>query len=158
MVTVSELMTKNVVAVRTTDFLSTATNLMWERDCGAVPVVDPATDRVVGMITDRDICMSTWSRDAPPSRVVVSEAMSKKLHRCSPSDSISSAEAIMRSKKIRRLPVLDAGERLVGILSLADIVRPRSSSAKERSTSKSSDELALTLAAICEPSRPASLA
>jgi CBS domain-containing protein len=157
MTTVSELMTRKVASVRTSDTLSTAAKIMWECDCGVVPVLEADSDRVVGMITDRDICMATWSRNSPPSNVPVSEAMSKKLYACRSGDSISAAESLMRSKQVRRLPVVDAGT-LVGILSLADIVlQSRATEGKGKIVPLSGDELTMTMAEICQPSHPASV-
>jgi CBS domain-containing protein len=144
---VAELMTRNTTSVRAEQTLADAAQLMWDCDCGALPVVDDTGSRVVGMITDRDICMATWSRGAPPSAIGVTEAMSQNLAHCSEDDSISRAEAIMQSNQVRRLPVLDGEQRLIGILSLADIAR-----ATERAKivpDGAGDGLAATLAVIC---------
>jgi CBS domain-containing protein len=144
---VGELMTRNTSSIRVDQTLADGAQLMWDGDCGALPVVDGDAPRVVGMLTDRDICMATWSRGAPPSAVYVSEAMSQNLAYCSESDSIARAESIMRSNQVRRLPVVDGAQRLLGILSLADIAR-----ATERAKivpDGSGDGLATTLAGIC---------
>ncbi len=149
MTTVSELMTENVQCVRSNELLNVAAKIMWERDCGIVPVLDQASERVLGVITDRDICMAAWSRDCPPSALLVSSAMSRDLHYCSPADDIHSAEALMRSRQVRRLPVLDSAKRLVGILSLADIARDARASRRVADTRPA--EVALTLSEICQP-------
>jgi len=120
---VSDLMTRNAVAVRASEPLSTAAKLMWDQDCGAIPVIQDAGDRVVGMITDRDICMATWSRNLAPSAIAAADAMSQGLVYCAASDTIESAEGIIRSRKVRRLPVLDSEGKLMGILSVTDIAR-----------------------------------
>lgn len=120
---VGDLMTRNVVSVRASEPLSTAAKLLWDYDCGVIPVLEDVGERVVGMVTDRDICMATWSRNLAPSQIFTAEAMSQGLVYCSPTDSIEAAESIMRSRKVRRLPVLDAGGRIVGILSVTDIAR-----------------------------------
>jgi len=120
---VGDLMTRNAVSVRASEPLSTAAKLMWDYDCGAIPVLEDAGERVVGMVTDRDICMATWSRNLAPSAIVAADAMSQGLVYCSSTDSIEAAEGIMRSRKVRRLPVLDAGGKLIGILSVTDIAR-----------------------------------
>ena len=73
------------------------------------------------MITDRDICMATWTRDRVPSAIPISEAMSRELYFAAPDDTISTAENLMRANQVRRLPVLDYARKLVGIVSLADI-------------------------------------
>jgi CBS domain-containing protein len=147
---VSDLMTKNPGFVITDDALSAAVQIMWDADCGAVPVVDDA-DKLIGIVTDRDICIATWSRGLAPNAIFVGEAMTQDPARCGPRDPISQAAEIMRSKQIRRLPVVDSEQRLVGILSLADIVRVTSdSSARDRDIS--THGLASTMAGIC--SRP----
>ncbi|HKO50575.1 MAG TPA: CBS domain-containing protein [Polyangiaceae bacterium] len=129
---VSDLMTRNVVSVRASEPLSTAAKRLWDGDCGAIPVLEDEGERVVGMITDRDICMATWSRNRAPSAILTAEAMSQGLISCSPTDSIDAAEGTMRSGQVRRLPVLDSERRLVGILSITDIARV----ARERSATR----------------------
>jgi len=120
---VGDLMTRNVAAVRASEPLSAAAQLLWDRDCGSIPVLEDQGERVVAMVTDRDICMATWSRNAAPSALLVAEAMSPGLVSCGPMDSIDAAERAMRANQVRRLPVLDSERRLVGILSLTDIAR-----------------------------------
>lgn len=151
---VAELMTKNVVSIGSHEPASAAAKLMWDCDCGAIPVVE--NQRVVGMITDRDICMAAWMRDQPLSHVRASEVMSRALFYCSPSDTVGVAENLMRSKQIRRLPVVDDLRQLVGILSLADIVRGADGGAI-RGTSNELDaqEIMLTLSRICRPPQAA---
>jgi len=150
MTTVSELMTKNVRCVRSNESLSAAAKIMWDCDCGAVPVLDDRGEQVIGMITDRDICMAMWSRDVAPSAISVSSAMSKNLYYCSPGDDVAAAEALMRSKQIRRLPILDQNRRPVGILSLADIAR-RTVRPGIRSAEILPEELAQVVADISRP-------
>jgi CBS domain-containing protein len=124
--TVGDLMTRNVVSIRANEPLSTAAKLMWDHDCGVLPVLESEGERVLGMLTDRDICMATWSRNASPSAISAAEAVSRELAHCSTDDSILSAERTMRARQVRRLPVLDSTSRLAGILSLADIARAAS--------------------------------
>ncbi|MFZ5895521.1 MAG: CBS domain-containing protein [Myxococcota bacterium] len=147
---VRELMTSNVACLQSSDTLSEAARVMWDCDCGAIPVTD-GSGRVVGMITDRDICMATWSRDQPPSGIRIADAMSRDLFYCSPSDSVSSAEFLMRAKQIRRVPVLDANEKLVGILSLADIVNRARRTEGPTPSELSAGEITATLGNICQP-------
>jgi CBS domain-containing protein len=150
---VSEVMTKRVAHVGRREPLSSAARLMWECDCGAVPVVDEASGKVVGMITDRDICISTWSKDRAPSAIAISEAMSSELYQCSPTDNVSFAEALMKSKQIRRVPVVDEEQKLVGILSLADIATG-ARAGQMLDNELAPTQIAATLANICR--RPAS--
>jgi len=152
-------MTKSVASIGKNESLSAAAQLMWDCDCGAIPVLDEE-GKVIGMVTDRDICMATWSRDASPSTVHVEAAMSRELYACSPNDTLASAESIMRSRQVRRIPVLDAERRLLGILSLADIARRgEASGARGSSNELAADRIAVTLANICEtPSNGATTA
>lgn len=146
---IEDLMTRNVMTVNLNDRASTAGRLMWEGDCGVVPVVDDS-GRAVGMITDRDICMSAVLQDRSPSAIPVSEAMSRELHACMARDEVASAEDLMRRHQVRRLPVLDVDGHPVGILSLADVVRAAEEGTPRRSRRVPHD-VTTTLANICEP-------
>jgi CBS domain-containing protein len=115
-------MTTNVRTCFTSDSLATAAQLMWEHDCGCVPVLNEH-GLVVGMLTDRDICMAAFFQGVPISGIKVSAVMSRKLFGCISDDDLSAAETIMRERKVRRLPVLNPEGRLVGLFSLSDIAR-----------------------------------
>jgi len=119
---IEKVMHQPVVTCSPEDRLDTAAGLMWERDCGALPVVE-ANGRVIAMITDRDICMAAYTKDLPLKAIPVSSVMSKQLFTCHPEDALSSAEKRMGEKQVRRLPVVDAQGRLVGILTLNDLAR-----------------------------------
>ena len=147
---ISSIMNPNVETARAEDDLAKAAMVMWRKDCGFVPIVDDATHRVVGVITDRDICMASWIRNQPLSELRVSDSMSRELFSCSPDDNVSVAERLMQSRQIRRLPVIDKEGHLVGILSLADIVRGTERAGRGVSD-VSSNEVASTLATICQP-------
>ncbi len=133
---VRELMTKNVASCKPEDDLSVAAKLMWDTDCGGVPVVG-VDGKVKGMITDRDICMACFTRNQAPAAVLVRDAMSKNLYSCRPDSALAEAEKIMRINQVRRVPVVDAQGKLAGVLSLADIAR-----AAERGGANGSDDLA----------------
>ena len=145
-------MTTDVVSVNQTEPLSEAARLMYECDCGAIPVLDIVSKRILGMITDRDICMAVWSKDRPPSTICTSEITSRELYACREGDSIASAEGLMRAKQVRRVPVLDEHDRLVGILSLADIAQAaQNSGAPAAAGELAPTEIAATLGNICNP-------
>jgi CBS domain-containing protein len=145
---VRDLMTSDVASIDSDDSLSSAARMMWECDCGVIPVT--RADRVLGVITDRDICMASWIRNQPLSELRVADSMSRELFSCSPDDNVSVAERLMQSRQIRRLPVIDKEGHLVGILSLADIVRGTERAGRGVSD-VSSNEVASTLATICQP-------
>jgi CBS domain-containing protein len=119
---VSDVMTTNVRTCFTSDSLAAAAQLMWDHDCGCVPVLNEG-GWVVGMLTDRDICMAAFFQGVPIGEIKVSAVMSRRLFDCSADDDLSVAEGIMRDKKVRRLPVLSKHGRLVGLISLSDIAR-----------------------------------
>lgn len=119
---VKDVMTTNVRTCFMSDSLATAAQLMWDHDCGCVPVLNEH-GRVVGMLTDRDICMAAFFRGAPIAGIQVSAVTSGQLFDCTSDDDLSAAERIMREKKVRRLPVLNEEGRLVGLLSSSDLAR-----------------------------------
>ena len=134
---VEQLMTRTVETCRPTDALNAAARIMWEKDCGCVPVVteEEGGARVVGMLTDRDICIGLATRGRTASHVAAREVMSSTLHACFPDDEITMALEMMKTSKVRRLPVIDGDGHLKGILSLNDIVlrsRPRAASSPDR--------------------------
>jgi CBS domain-containing protein len=119
---VRDAMTRSVVTCRADDRLNRAAQLMWEADCGAVPIVDD-DGRLIGMLTDRDICMAAYTRGLPLAELSVTSAMSTALHSCKPGDSLRSLMDAMAKHQVRRVPVVDEAGQLVGIVSLADIAR-----------------------------------
>lgn len=116
---VKEIMTPNPVTCSSGDDLDTATMRMWDRDCGFLPVVDDG--RVLGVITDRDICMSLTFKGAKPAGVTVAEVINGQVYGCKPDDDLTDALAIMREHQVHRLPVIE-NDRLLGVLSINDIV------------------------------------
>jgi Ala-tRNA(Pro) deacylase len=147
---VKDLMTRDVASCHAQDPLSVAARLMWNADCGVIPVLEPDGDRVVGMITDRDICMAAFFQNRAPAAISVAQAMSNALYVCSPSDSVAHAEDILRAHQIRRLPVVTPDGHLEGILSLADIVRRVEPNPDRRPVSAAQD-ITSTLGEICQP-------
>ena len=101
--------------------LAEAAGLMWECDCGVIPVVDE-DEKVVGMITDRDICMAAALTGRDLSNLDVGSVISGLVTTCKSEDDVQSALATMREKQLRRLPVIDADGKLQGVLSLNDLV------------------------------------
>lgn len=118
---VKEIMTPNVKAIWLTESLTDAAQLMWENDCGVLPIIKDGR-KVIGMITDRDICMALAMRDRNPSGVSVEEVMTGQVYSVNPEDDIDQALEAMQEHKIRRLPVVNAEGELEGILSMNDVV------------------------------------
>jgi len=147
---VEQIMTRNPATCGPEDPCDAAARIMWEQDVGCVPVVD-SSNRVVGMITDRDICMAAYTQGRCLRELCVSEAMAKRVLCASPKDSLAKAEETMRDGQIRRMPVTDGGGRLLGILSLNDLAREAIRERGTRRRELGGEEVMTTLAAICEP-------
>jgi predicted transcriptional regulator len=146
---VGEVMTREVVRVRGDSSASDAAGLMWDRDCGALPVVDKE-DRVIGMITDRDICMAAFTRGLALKDMRVDGVMSKRVFTCNPEDSISVLAELLSHQQIHRVPVVDSEGELVGIVSLNDLAQSYLQTEKSRKKDKvEARQVAGTLAAIC---------
>jgi CBS domain-containing protein len=140
---VAQLMTKDVRTCRQTDMLDHAVRLMWDHDSGALPVID-AFGVVIGMVTDRDACIAALMQGQPLQCVPVSVAMSKNVVACRPDDTDRAVSRLMAKHKIRRIPVVDDGQRPIGIVSLDDLALAMAKRAIPPT------EVAETLAAICE--------
>jgi len=131
--------------------LNSAAQLMWDHDVGCVPVVDK-DDHIIGMLTDRDICMNAYIQGGPLTGATVSSAMSKEVFSCRPEDEIALAEKIMREKQVHRLPVVDTGGKLVGIISLNDIAHEAVREAEMKQARQvTAAEVAHVMASVCAP-------
>ena len=119
---VSALMSRHLHTCTTNDRLSDAVRIMWEHDCGFVPVLDDE-GRLVGVITDRDACMAAFFQGRNLADVHVAGPMAKWVVTCRAADPVATAAELMRFHRVRRLPVLDARDRLVGVLSVSDLAR-----------------------------------
>jgi CBS domain-containing protein len=96
--------------------------LMREHDIGSIPI--GKDDRLIGMVTDRDIVCQGLARDGfNPSRATARDVMTHDIHCCREDDDLAKAVQHMEELKIRRLPVINKSKRLVGMLSLGDISR-----------------------------------
>lgn len=118
---VERLMTRDVQTCRPESDLSAVAMQMWNWDCGVVPVV--SSGKVVGMITDRDICIAAATKHRDVAKIRVNEvARGQEVYSCSPADDVQDALKLMKEKRVRRLPVINAetGE-LAGILSMNDV-------------------------------------
>ena len=118
---VKEIMTPNAKAIWLTESLADAAQIMWENDCGVLPIIKDGR-KVIGVITDRDICMAVAMRDMNPSGVSVEEVMTGEVFSVNPEDDVDQALQTMQEHKIRRLPVVNAEGDLEGILSMNDVV------------------------------------
>jgi len=118
---VSQLMIEDVATCCARDSLEDAAATMWDRDVGCLPVIDPTTRRVVGILTDRDICMSAYARNERLASLPVTLAMAHQVTTCRADDTIEEALCIMTRDRVRRVPVLDDLGRVIGVVSIDDI-------------------------------------
>lgn len=149
---IRSVMTRAVQTCEPDDPVAGAVRAMDEATCGALPVVE--NERVVAMVTDRDIVLALARIDARPTEMTVRQAMSRApLHAIGAEEDVDRALQLMRRWKVRRLPVTDGGGLLVGILSLNDIVRSTADAAGDSDPSHADTIRALR--AICERQRRA---
>jgi CBS domain-containing protein len=145
---VEQIMSRPVKTCSPDDSLDVAARLMWENDCGCIPVVDNE-GHCLAMITDRDVCMAAYTQGRTLGEMRVNAAMSGACHGIGPHDPVAAAERMMQEHQIRRLPVLQDGQ-LVGIVSLSDIT----TEAARNSNDVTLDEVAVTLSEVCKPHNP----
>jgi len=149
---VEQIMTKQVKSCGRDDTLDRAAQLMWDSDCGCLPVcAGNGANRVVGVITDRDICMSALFKGKALRELHVADTMAQQLQLCRPGDSLADAEKTMRQARIRRLPVVDDQGALVGMIALADLAREAARESTRPKQEITEMEVGNTLAAICQP-------
>jgi len=144
---VRDLMTTKAVFCRPETNLAAVGALMWEHDCGLIPVVDD-TEKVTGVITDRDICIALSTRDKQPSKITAREITTAPAYVCSPDDDIHTALITMSQERLHRLPVVDGERGLVGILSINDVLLNAEKGAGKK-PGISYEDVVQTLQAIC---------
>jgi CBS domain-containing protein len=139
---IKEVMTRDVEVIRPDDSIQEAARKMKDLDVGAIPVCDG--ERLVGMITDRDITIRATAEGRDPSNTTAQETMTPEIYYCFENQNIEDAALLMMEKQIRRLPILDDNKKLVGIISLGDVAED-----------VEDDEIAgTTLEEISRPSEP----
>jgi CBS domain-containing protein len=116
---VKQIMHKGVQWVSPNTPVTTLAKKMLEQDIGAVPVGE--NDRLIGLVTDRDITLRALANGKDISKLTAADVMSKGVIWCRDSDDVNQAAQLMESKHVRRLPVIDEKKRMVGMLSLGDI-------------------------------------
>jgi CBS domain-containing protein len=144
---IQQLMTREPVTCRSDDNLERAAQLMWEHDVGCVLIVD-SEGVLVGILTDRDICMAAYTQGLPLGRICVTSAMAHQLWTCAPQADSRDAEHIMRVHQVHRVPVVDSLGLPVGIVTLNDLARAARASSD---ASINQREVEYTLAAVSLP-------
>jgi len=118
---VNSIMTRDVRTCSPDDSLNVPAQIMWEANCGGVPVL--ADGRALGMITDRDICIASYMQGQPQTASTVASAMSKHLYTCQENDPVVRVLQVMKAEQVHRVLVTDSEGKLLGIVALADIAR-----------------------------------
>jgi len=144
---VKEIMTGTPYTCHRETNLGEATQLMWTGNCGFLPVLGD-DGRVCGVVTDRDICVALGTRSKLAGDVSVGEVASTKVYSCSPEEEIHVALLTMRDGHVRRLPVIDADGKAVGVLSMDDILLHARPTSSGQIAELSAEEVVRTLKAI----------
>jgi CBS domain-containing protein len=153
MTRVADIISKEVYRCHEDDSLNTVAQLMWEHDCGCIPVVD-GLSRVMGIITDRDVCMAAYTQGRNLSQIPVSSVYTRDVRTCKQDEPLARAEETMAQAQVRRLPVVDQDGTLVGILSLSDLAQHLKFVSLTRNGALGPRNLSTVLEAVSRP-RPA---
>jgi CBS domain-containing protein len=129
MTTIADIMTRSIATVQRDETLQAAARRMREMDVGSLPVLDGRA--VAGMVTDRDIAVRGVAAGMIPQESLVADVMTEDLRFCRAGDSVEQVMAEMGDLQVRRLPVLDANNEIVGIVALADIATRQSTHTDE---------------------------
>jgi predicted transcriptional regulator len=120
---VGDIMTRVIFSCDTHATLEDIARVMWDHDCGYVPIVNEDDNKLSGVVTDRDVAMAAYNHGKRLADIPVSAVMSERLHACAPDASVELAHEIMRSAEIRRLPVVEQGSgKLVGLVTWSDLL------------------------------------
>jgi CBS domain-containing protein len=125
---VQEIMTRRAEIVDPNTTIRDAARLMRADNVGALPVGE--NDRLIGMVTDRDIVIRAVAEDRPAGSTIVRDAMSEHVYYCFEDDDVEKAAQLMAEHQVRRLPVLNRDKRLTGVVALADLGRAGTAAAK----------------------------
>lgn len=118
----AEVMTEDPVCCLPADAAVTAARLMKESDVGSIPVVESEqTKMLVGIVTDRDLALKVVAEGRDPNAVKVEEVMTRELVTCRAGDDLQRAVGLMAERQLRRIPVVDEGGKIVGIIAQADV-------------------------------------
>jgi len=146
---IEQIMTPSPVTCGLSDNLAEVVERMWDANCGIVPVVDDA-GHVIGVITDRDICIASATRGRAPGEIGAEDMQRKPVVCCRPDDDVRTALRLMTVHRVRRLPVTTDEGILHGVVSLDDIAL----AAGTRTTVSAADVLS-AMKAIYSPPLPA---
>jgi len=150
---VKEVMMRTAASCTRETNLGAAVEILWDRNCGILPIVDPE-NKVVGVVTDRDICIALGTRNRLPGEITVGEVATGKLFACAPDDDIRAALTTMAKAKVRRLPVVAPDGKLEGLLSMDDVVIHSEAGTRGGTGQISHDDVVGTLKEVYRPELP----
>ena len=116
-----DVMTKNPTTCEPTATVQAAALIMSEEDVGIVPVVEPRTRRLLGVVTDRDLCLDVIAAGKDPQEMPVSAGLHRDPVTCRPDDDISLCMERMKARQVHRIPIVDESGICVGIISQRDL-------------------------------------
>lgn len=145
---VKDIMTREMQCCGPDTNLAAAAKMMWDSDCGVLPILN-VQGQVLGVITDRDICMAVATKNQVPSAITAWETSSGKAITCRQDDDVHTALDLMERGKVRRLPVVDEDGLLQGMLSMNDLVLAAGERRGRRSSDLSAEDVLNTLKAVC---------
>jgi CBS domain-containing protein len=148
---VKDVMMRTVANCRAETNLGAAVETMWKRNCGILPVVD-AKEKLIGVVTDRDICIALGTRNQRAGEIAVKDVARWNVHCCGPEDDVRSALETMAECRIHRLPVINTEGTLEGILSMDDIVFHAET--RNVASELSAEHVLNALKAVCAPGLP----
>lgn len=144
---VGDVMTKPPVYCGPDTNLAAGAEILWNQNCGLLSIVD-SSEKLVGVITDRDMCIALGTRNRLPSEIAVKDVTSGKIATCKPDDDLRRALETMAEARVRRLPVIDAAGKLQGILSIDDIILHTETGRIKRDSELSAEDVVNTLKSI----------
>ena len=147
---VNDLMTQPPSTCNIHETANDAAKLMWEHDCGIIPVVDDE-GRLAGVVTDRDVCMAAYFQGRRLTDIPIDAFMTRELVSCHAEDALPHAQQLMMDRQIHRVPVVDQQGAPIGILSLSDLAREVVRAGNGRHAGDPSDALLHTVAAVSRP-------
>ena len=119
---VHQIMIEPVVCCQSNEPLEAAARKLWDHDCGALPIVNDQ-GVLVGMLTDRDICMAALHQRSALSEISIPSAMSQVVYAVTRDASVAEVKELMAAQQVRRVPVVDADNRPIGIVTMNDLIR-----------------------------------
>ncbi len=147
---VKDLMTQPACICTIHDTANTVARMMWEHDCGIVPVVDD-NGKLVGVATDRDVCMAAYFQGRRLADIPIESCMTREPSVCRPEDALAHAEQVMSDRQVHRVPVVDQAGLPIGMLSLSDLARDAVRTGNGKHVGDPADAVLHTVAAVTRP-------